>query len=462
MKDRSRIFISYRREGGAELARLIREQLQKRRYVIFMDVEDLRSGPFNTALLREIEAATDVIVVLSPHSLDRCADEDDWLRLEVSHAIRSGRNIVPVMTRGFKPPDMPLPDEMAPLLRFQGIAASHEYFEASVEKLTALLVGKPRPRFSGALLAGVSVILAALAAWAVPNGTEEKTSSPDDDLSAASAPTTSATDTEPLPAESAVSPEVLDSRAATPDGNYAIGRDLCFVRDEWSTGMPFLAEGSREKIRSAALKELARPASPRDQLDVGLEWRAAAIASAEPDNWHCNRRARYWFAKVLDDPANAADATLRGDAARHLLAVPALQVELKIHTRTFSNETILIARNKIEWRSEGGSGPNSIANAITGEMLPAFTSTYKYVDFHSFDLNQVRTILPEGVDLTTAKLYVKGRDGKTAGQSRGMVVPDRSDASKVVIRVLEWDSKKRKPAIYQGAFEMDLTLTFGK
>jgi hypothetical protein len=66
------VFISYRRDGGAELARLVSEILPRRGYRVFMDVESLRSGPFNTALLSEIESASEVVVILTPGSLDRC------------------------------------------------------------------------------------------------------------------------------------------------------------------------------------------------------------------------------------------------------------------------------------------------------------------------------------------------------------------------------------------------------
>src|ERR1051325_8476238 len=127
MKLRGKIFISYRREGGAEMARLVREALHERGYDVFMDVEDLRSGPFNTALFNEIETSTDFVVVLTPHSLERCMSKDDWLRLEIAHAIKCGKNIVPVKTKGFQFPPLPLPGELNELPNFQGVEPSHEF-----------------------------------------------------------------------------------------------------------------------------------------------------------------------------------------------------------------------------------------------------------------------------------------------------------------------------------------------
>ena len=140
-----RVFISYRREGGAEMARLVRDALRQRGYDVFMDVEDLRHGPFNTALLREIESCSDVVVILTPQSLDRCHDQDDWLGREIAHAIRQQRNIVPVMTRGFTWPDS-LPDEIATISSFNGLSPSHDYFDATISKLTELLLAIPRSK----------------------------------------------------------------------------------------------------------------------------------------------------------------------------------------------------------------------------------------------------------------------------------------------------------------------------
>jgi hypothetical protein len=167
MKPRGRIFICYRREGGAEMARLVHDNLRERGFDVFMDVEDLKSGPFNKALLREIELATDVVVILSPGSLDRCFDEGDWLRWEIVHAITCEKNVVLLVTRGFTWPSHPLPEGLKELPYYQGVEPSHNLFGASMDKLVSLLQGrrslfsrKYRPAFVVAL-----AFTAILAAW---------------------------------------------------------------------------------------------------------------------------------------------------------------------------------------------------------------------------------------------------------------------------------------------------------
>ena len=108
------IFISYRRDGGEYTARILRDKLTELGYNVFFDVESLRSGDFNAELYSVIENCNDFVIVLSPNSLDRCADEGDWVKNEIAHAISKGKNIVPVLMRGFTFPDN-LPESIASL-----------------------------------------------------------------------------------------------------------------------------------------------------------------------------------------------------------------------------------------------------------------------------------------------------------------------------------------------------------
>ena len=166
---RGKIFICYRREGGADLARLVRDSLQHRGYDVFMDVENLRSGPFNTALFHEIETATDVVVILTPGSLDRCHNAGDWVRLEIARAIQQKRNIIPLMARGFDwpTPSAPLPADLAALPTYNGVSPSHEYFEASLDKLAQLLTGLPRRSRTWSYAIAAALVLAVAGGIAV-------------------------------------------------------------------------------------------------------------------------------------------------------------------------------------------------------------------------------------------------------------------------------------------------------
>lgn len=132
------VFISYRRDGGDTLAQLIYDRLTERGYRVFLDIESLRSGKFNEKLLEVISQCRDLVVILPPGALERCREEGDWLYLELSHALGEGKNIVPVMMKGFAwPEDMPA--GLEELKHFNGIQDSKDYFDAVIDKMTALL-----------------------------------------------------------------------------------------------------------------------------------------------------------------------------------------------------------------------------------------------------------------------------------------------------------------------------------
>lgn len=137
---RKTTFISYRRETGSEMARIVQSELNKRGFSSFLDVDDLGGQHFGTELLKEIEAAPNFVVVLSPGCLDRCENKDDWLRREIAHAIDTRRNIVPILIDGFDyPRPNALPLEVNDLINHNGVTYSHEYFSATFDKLVGFL-----------------------------------------------------------------------------------------------------------------------------------------------------------------------------------------------------------------------------------------------------------------------------------------------------------------------------------
>lgn len=134
------IFISYRRDGGYAMARLLYECFNNAGLSTFLDLEELRSGPFNTKLYEAIDSCENFVLVLPPNSLDRCEMENDWLRLEIEYAIRQKKNIIPVMMVGFVFPDS-LPASLEMLPYFNGVQSSREYFDAAVKKIISMLKG---------------------------------------------------------------------------------------------------------------------------------------------------------------------------------------------------------------------------------------------------------------------------------------------------------------------------------
>ena len=134
------VFISYRRELGSDLARNISLAMQLKGISCFLDVDDLGARHFDKRLLREIEATPNFVVILTPGALDNCQTSNDWLRKEIGHAILCKCNIVPLLIDGFSFPDAEtLPEDLRDLVRHNGVSHSHEYFDASINKLQHFL-----------------------------------------------------------------------------------------------------------------------------------------------------------------------------------------------------------------------------------------------------------------------------------------------------------------------------------
>lgn len=157
---RYQIFISYRRDGGEDLAGRISDKLTGLGYQVFYDVESMRSGKFNTQIYAAIEGCEDVLLILPPRGLDRCKDPNDWVRLEIEHAIRCGKNIIPVMMRGFEFP-ADLPDSIASVQTYEGVKAVPEYFNAVIDRVEVLL-NSQRPQSRPAAPSADSTLTAAI------------------------------------------------------------------------------------------------------------------------------------------------------------------------------------------------------------------------------------------------------------------------------------------------------------
>ena len=234
MPDTSRpaydIFISYRREGGAETAKHLRDVLSERGYNVFFDTDSLRSGDFNKSLFDVIDACTDFIIILSPGSLDRCSDEKDWVRLELARALEKGKNVIPIMSGDFRFPD-DLPSDIEDVRWRNGIAVNVEYFDAMIDKLTTFMQSKSKKKSRTSLFVGGGIALAAaiaLLAFVIFGGRggakePSPTSSPDEDV------TSSAVESESEPESESDSGS--DSSAPEPRGpktfvDYALGETV--------------------------------------------------------------------------------------------------------------------------------------------------------------------------------------------------------------------------------------------
>ncbi|MBR3020377.1 MAG: TIR domain-containing protein [Clostridia bacterium] len=155
------VFISYRREDGWQSAKHLRDILVAKGYNVFFDINSLKNENFNETILDYIRGCKDFIIILSPHSMDRCINEEDWVRKELACALEAKKNIIPVMYDNFVFPDE-LPDDIRRIKNINGIKVFMEVFDAIVEKIISFMVSTPHPKEKRAALV-VSIILILLA-----------------------------------------------------------------------------------------------------------------------------------------------------------------------------------------------------------------------------------------------------------------------------------------------------------
>lgn len=133
MKD---VFISYRRDGGATVARMLAELLKARNVSVFFDAETLKSGDFGQQITNHLNNSANVILVVTPNLFDRCANENDWVRKELERALEMRpNNIIPVFVNGVGSMPDDLPESIATISKLNGIAFEHDNFDEAFEKL---------------------------------------------------------------------------------------------------------------------------------------------------------------------------------------------------------------------------------------------------------------------------------------------------------------------------------------
>ena len=124
------IFISYRRDGGAQYARILQLELEKRGYKVFLDYEELTDGVFGDNIKEAIFEAPIFMMVLSAHYLDRCKNEGDWVREEIMLAIVQQKHFIPINPdNSFDGIPADIPEEI------KHIVGSHQHSEVNFGQL---------------------------------------------------------------------------------------------------------------------------------------------------------------------------------------------------------------------------------------------------------------------------------------------------------------------------------------
>lgn len=137
-------FISYRRVGGAEKAELLKAVLCKKGYRakdIFMDTYTIQTGNYVQSIEQAIAQSKNFIVIITKGCFNNLEEDGIWVH-ELKLAKDLGLNIIPVYFDGIRQldrSDLPAPISDLPL--DNAVIYSHDYADASYERICSFMVG---------------------------------------------------------------------------------------------------------------------------------------------------------------------------------------------------------------------------------------------------------------------------------------------------------------------------------
>ena len=174
MKKRYDVFISYRRDTGTELARIIDSEIDKTWFRAFLDYNELKDRKWGPQLMAAIDSAPVFLFIMSPGALDRCGDENDWVRQEIQYAILRKKHIVPVNPEGgFKEFPQTIPSDILEALseNQHSEISLGQLFKSSIRKLLNERIAPYVPRMRRlrrlvvTLVASVVLLVSTVALW---------------------------------------------------------------------------------------------------------------------------------------------------------------------------------------------------------------------------------------------------------------------------------------------------------
>lgn len=174
------VFISYRRQGGAEKAELTKGELIKRGFResrLFMDTRSLSSGNYLDGILKALDASNNLVVIVTKGCFDNLSEDSPWVK-EIAHALETGKIIVPIYFDGItevKPSELPLGIQR--LAHENAVIYVHQYADASFDRLASRLSKEPvsMPKWSKWVLGAVAAGGLAVGGYtAVDNATDLK------------------------------------------------------------------------------------------------------------------------------------------------------------------------------------------------------------------------------------------------------------------------------------------------
>lgn len=153
----------------------------------------------------------------------------------------------------------------------------------------------------------------------------------------------------------------LEAAPGDPDASGVVGRHLCFLKGDWTKGLPLLAAGADEALKTLAQKDLANPADAAAQISLGDQWWELAEKEDAAAVAFVGGRAALWYDRALAQTAGLSRAKVEKRLA-----------ELRQRgVRMESGEGLPIPGLIGWWKLDDGSGEQaaeSVAGAAHGRL----------------------------------------------------------------------------------------------
>jgi len=91
----------------------------------------------------------------------------------------------------------------------------------------------------------------------------------------------------------------LEKEPTNAKANQAVGEYRCYIKGNWSKGLPLLALGNNENWKALAVADLKGASSAAEQVRLGDGWWQLAEKSKGITKKHIQQRAAHWYKKVL-------------------------------------------------------------------------------------------------------------------------------------------------------------------
>jgi serine/threonine protein kinase len=223
--------------------------------------------------------------------------------------------------------------------------------------------------------------------------------------------------------------------------NLAMGKFLCFIKNDWATGLPMMALGNDEALKRVVHEEINSP--PQDsqgQIALGNSWWDLAAPVPDDEKVFYQKRARYWYLKGIANSKEPEKNSLRQSLADRLNAVPTQLAEVHIFSRVGGTEFIDIYSDKIEWRS---SQRGAIGNKINQVNVGNFDAG----DLQIIENSEATRLMPDTVDFSSARLKNDRKPGRHLKHAKLTIFADH-------VRIILSHQEAGSAAI-------DVTVTFG-